>query len=172
MDISTDNFYLMFRDNMEEVVYFSLDNLQKENQITNEYDVEWAGDGIKFSEKTKGIESFYPHENKSNKITKLNQNTMVVTDDMGTIRIFRYPYESQNVGFMRVYTNHMSYISQCTISHDYNYLVTYSKTDKCMLIWQNKKNKKFKTLHHNNQQQNSVFDQKIRSQSIDMSSDN
>ena len=60
MDISTDNFYLMFRDNMEVVVYFNLDSLVKENTIANEYDIEWSGDGIKFSEKTKGIESFYP----------------------------------------------------------------------------------------------------------------
>jgi len=29
MDISTDNFYLMFRDNMEEVVYIELDQYQK-----------------------------------------------------------------------------------------------------------------------------------------------
>ena len=31
MDISTDNFYLMFRDNMEEVVYIELDQYQKQN---------------------------------------------------------------------------------------------------------------------------------------------
>ena len=50
----------MFRDNMEEVVYIELDQYQKQSQISSKYDIEWCEDGIKFSDKTKGIESFYP----------------------------------------------------------------------------------------------------------------
>lgn len=46
----------MFKDAMEEVVYMNLDSFKKENYIAIEYDVEWLGDGIKFSDQTRGIE--------------------------------------------------------------------------------------------------------------------
>jgi hypothetical protein len=50
IDISKDNYFLMFKDAMEEVVYMNLDSFKKENYIAIEYDVEWLGDGIKFSD--------------------------------------------------------------------------------------------------------------------------
>ncbi len=87
IDISKDNYFLMFKDAMEEVVYMNLTSFKKENYIAIEYDVEWLGDGIKFSDQTRGIEQFYSIENQSLKVVKLSNKTMAVTDEMGTVAI-------------------------------------------------------------------------------------
>lgn len=135
IDISKDNFFLMFKDAMEEVVYMNLDSFKKENYISIEYDVEWLGDGIKFSDQTRAIEQFYSMENQNIKVVKLSNKTMAVTDEMGTIRLFNYPYESHSHSFMRCYTNHLNYITQAVLSTHEKTLVTYSMNDRCMLIW-------------------------------------
>lgn len=54
---------------------------------------------------------------------------------MGTLRLFNYPYESQSQGYMRCYSNHLNFIDHACRSHHGNYLITYSLTDRCMLLW-------------------------------------
>jgi len=36
---------------------------------------------------------------------------------------------------MRCYSNHLNFIDHACRSHHGNYLITYSLTDRCMLLW-------------------------------------
>ena len=85
LDFSTDNFYLLYKDHFEEVVIIDLTNLKKINTIYVEFDIEWCSDGIKVSDKIKGIQTFYSDENKFLKISKVGERSMIVTDEMGTV---------------------------------------------------------------------------------------
>lgn len=50
---------MLYKDNFEEVAIIDLTNLKKTNTIFIENDVEWCSDGIKVSEKTKGVHIHY-----------------------------------------------------------------------------------------------------------------
>ena len=42
----------------------------------------------------------------------IGNNTLVVTDEMGTIKLFNYPCDSgAGNGYMKCYSNHLNYIS-------------------------------------------------------------
>lgn len=73
-----DNYYLMYKDNFEEVSIIDLKNLKKINTLFVEYDAKWHSDGIKISEKTKGIYSYYNDENKIHHITTIGENAIAV----------------------------------------------------------------------------------------------
>lgn len=51
------------------------------------------------------------------------------------MRIFNYPCEGSSIGYMRCYTDHMNYITNCALSYDRKYLVTSSDMDRCMMVW-------------------------------------
>jgi hypothetical protein len=59
--------------------------LEKTSAEYIEFDIEWCSDGIKTSEKIKGIHSFYSEENPFLKVVRLGEKTIVVTDEMGTV---------------------------------------------------------------------------------------
>ena len=57
-----------------------------------EHDAEWCSDGIKVSEKTKGVHTYYSDANKILKIATIGERSIVVTDEMvkNTINIYIY----------------------------------------------------------------------------------
>ena len=57
-----------------------------------EHDAEWCSDGIKVSEKTKGVHTYYSDANKILKIATIGERSIVVTDEMvkNTINICIY----------------------------------------------------------------------------------
>lgn len=127
----------MYKDNFEEIAVIDIPNLKKINTIFIEHDVEWQSDGIKISEKTKGIHNFFSDENKILQITMLGKDAIAVTDEMGTIRIFNYPCTSSTGnGYVNCYADHLSYINSCVISPNGKYLVTTSEVDRSIFIWQ------------------------------------
>ena len=86
--------------------------MKKTNTLFVEHDAEWCSDGIKVSEKTKGVHAYYSDANKILKIATIGDKNIVVTDEMGTIRIFSYPFESgAGNGYMLCYTDHLNYIN-------------------------------------------------------------
>ncbi len=101
-----------------------------------EYDIEWCSDGIKVTEKTKGINTYYSDENKILKVVKISDKSIAVTDQMGTIRLFNYPCEGgAGFGYLSCYIDHLNNISSCTLSLDKKILVTSSEEDRCFFIW-------------------------------------
>ena len=84
----------MYKDNFEEISIIDLCNRKKLNTIFIEHDIEWTSDGIKISEKVKGVHNYYSDENKIIKILPILNKAIIVTDEMGTIRIFSYPCDS------------------------------------------------------------------------------
>ena len=69
-------------------------------------------EGIKVSEKTKGVHNHYNDENKILKVCPIGENTIAVTDEMGTIRLFNYPCESgAGNNYYRCYADHSNYVS-------------------------------------------------------------
>ena len=47
-----------------------------------EHDAEWCSDGIKVSEKTKGVSLHYDQKNKILKMATIGDKSLVVTDEM------------------------------------------------------------------------------------------
>lgn len=136
IDFSTDNFYLLYKDNYEEVAIIDLASLKRITEIYMEFNIEWCSDGIKVTDKAKGINSYYNEENKILKITKLGEKAVAVTDQMGTIRIFHYPCDaSSGQGYSTCLAQHLNIVNQCVISPDKKYLVTSSEVDRSVLIW-------------------------------------
>jgi len=66
----------------------------------------------------------------------VGDHSLIVTDEMGTIRIFNYPSESgAGNGYMRCYADHLNYVNSCVLSPDNKILITTSEVDRCIFIW-------------------------------------
>lgn len=136
IDFSTDDNYIMLKDNFEEILIVDIKNSRRINTIFIEHDVNWQSDGLKIHESTKGVHNFYSDENKIMQITKLRENAIAVTDEMGTIRIFNYPCDTQTGnGYVHCYSDHLSYINSCVMSESRKYLITTSEVDRSIFIW-------------------------------------
>jgi hypothetical protein len=53
MDFSTDDYYLMYKDNLGQKCFLDLSNMNKNDTLAIEFDIEWVSEGIKISEKRK-----------------------------------------------------------------------------------------------------------------------
>jgi len=96
---------------------------------------EWVSDGIMLMKSTAGIKSHYQGV-KITKMARIGEKAIVVTDDMGTIRIFPYPYEVlSGGGYYKCYVDHLNNINNCVVSPDGRYLMTTSEEDKGIYIW-------------------------------------
>ena len=77
-------------------------------------------EGLKLSEKVNNINKNYDNDNEITNIIK-RDNVIIVTDKIGTIRIYEYPCETTSY---RVYSNHLCDINIACIGS--NYLATCS----------------------------------------------
>jgi hypothetical protein len=80
----------MYSDIKNDVAIIDLSNLKKNDKENIDQEVEWVAEGLKISDKSKGILPYY-QENKINQVIRINDNNILVTDKMGTLRIFPYP---------------------------------------------------------------------------------
>lgn len=101
LDFSTDDHYLVYK-SPDEITIVDLSNLEKINTAFVEMDLEWCSDGLKASEKIKGIHSFYPEENPFLKVAKLGEKTIVVTDEMGTVNTYYEFIYSKSINFKKI----------------------------------------------------------------------
>jgi hypothetical protein len=65
MDFSSDNVFLMYMDNITKKCYFDLKNKVKNESenLSMKYDVEWISEGLKTSEKIRGLAPCYTEDN-------------------------------------------------------------------------------------------------------------
>lgn len=59
-----------------------------------EHDAEWCSDGIKVSEKTKGVHTYYSDANKILRIATIGEKSIVVTDEMVYLNLIFLGYYS------------------------------------------------------------------------------
>lgn len=71
IDFSTDNFFLLYKDNTEEVAYIDVSNIQEKKFFYTEFDIEWCSKGIMVSDKTKGVSQYYSDDSAENKIMNI-----------------------------------------------------------------------------------------------------
>lgn len=79
LDFSTDNFYLLYKDTSDEMAIIDLALQKRINTLHVEFEVEWCSDGIKLSDKAKGVHSCYSDENRIIKITQIGERTIAVS---------------------------------------------------------------------------------------------
>ena len=134
-DFSKDGLYMIYRDISGRRFCYDLSNPKKIEEIETlglDYDIniEWLGEGLKLSEKIRNINKYYDEFELTN-VIKIDNEAILVTDEIGSIRIFEYPCE--NTDFYRVYSNHLSFIE---ISKKGNkFLITSSISDKSVVVW-------------------------------------
>ena len=53
-----------------------------------EFEIEWLSEGLKISEKAKGVLSYYSDDNRIIRMARIGDKTLAVTDEMGTVLYF------------------------------------------------------------------------------------
>lgn len=155
IDFSTDHQYMIYKDRRDELVLIDQSSWDKENQQNLEFNIEWCSDGQKVHKNSQGIHLFYGEENKLLCITQLSDSAVVVTDEIGTIRVFNYPCATGTGNqYIQCYVDHQNMVSQCVLSYDKNYLITSSETDNSIMIWK---------VHRNNQDDDASSAEQIES---------
>eukprot|EP01016_Furgasonia_blochmanni_P022356 TRINITY_DN24386_c0_g1_i1.p1 TRINITY_DN24386_c0_g1~~TRINITY_DN24386_c0_g1_i1.p1 ORF type:complete len:291 (+),score=52.47 TRINITY_DN24386_c0_g1_i1:64-936(+) len=141
LDFSTDNFYLLYKDYFAEITIIDLSTMNRINTLFVEFDIEWISDGIKISDKTKGVGAHYSDDNRVIRMVRIGDKTLAVTDEMGTIRLFDYPCEGgPGNGYYRCYSDHLNFVNQIVVSNDKTLVLTCSELDKCLVLWRIVKN--------------------------------
>lgn len=111
LDFSSDNYYLIYKDNFEDVAIINLSEKIKQAHI-DEYEIEWNADGLKVAKQTKGIHPYYNDTNKILKVFRISKDTILVTSEMGIIRLFNYPcYAGPGNSYFRFYADHLNEVT-------------------------------------------------------------
>ena len=140
MDFSSDSVFLMYMDNIKTHCFFDLKNKAKNDTFQQKYDVEWISDGLKISEKIRGLAPCYNEDNETTCLVRAGRKSLISCDQIGTVRIFEYPCEIS--GYYNIYSQHMSFISTIHVSKNGRFLITCSSIDKCIFVWEIKENRR------------------------------
>lgn len=128
---------IMYMNSNDEVKGHYLENPIEQLQIDiSSKQQKWQSDGLKISEEIKGISQYYNQKN--NKILKLLQldNYLIVTDQIGTIRVFNYPCSTDlETEVYECYCDHLNQITKCVANPESTKMATISEIDKCVIIW-------------------------------------
>ena len=92
MDFSTDNYYLMYKDNIGQKCFFDLANNKKNDTLAIDFDIEWVSEGIKISEKRRGLDPWYKEDNTVTCLVRAGSRTLIATDEIGTVRQLVEPF--------------------------------------------------------------------------------
>lgn len=87
MDFSGDNVFLLFIDNINKKCYFDLKNKIKNesDNLALKYDVEWISEGLKTSEKIRGLAPCYTEDNQITCIVRVGRRSIITADQIGTV---------------------------------------------------------------------------------------
>lgn len=132
MDFSSDNVYLLYMDNIGKKHYIDLKDKIKDPKLDLK-SVEWISEGLKISDKRRGLDPNYTEENNVTCLVRGGRNSIIAADQIGTIRIFEYPCVA--TGYYRIYNQHLSFIRTLHVSKNGEYLVSSSSIDKSIFIW-------------------------------------
>lgn len=138
MDFSEDGNYMICQDKNFNCTYhhFKQKEIQSIDILGLQTNIQWMSEGLKLCQKVSKINHYYTHDNEITNIIKFN-TTILVTDQIGTIRIYEYPCDTS---FYRVYSNHLCDINIASAGE--KYLVTSSSYDRTIIIWEMLTNKK------------------------------
>lgn len=100
-----------------------------------EHAMKWSGDGLITSSTMKPVVALWEEKNKVTKIVKLDNETVCVGDERGTLTLVSL-YPSGDVRSIDgIYSSHLSNINIMTLSHDRRHLLTYSTSDRAIFKW-------------------------------------
>lgn len=85
MDFSTDNYYLMYKDSIGQKCFFDLANNKKNDTLAIDFDIEWVSEGIKISEKRRGLDPWYRENNNVTNLVRAGKKSLIATDEIGTV---------------------------------------------------------------------------------------
>ena len=134
LDFSKESTYILIEDYLEEVLVI---DIQQKTVITNKgfFDMEWMGDGLKYSEKLKNIHHVYDNELKNCTIVRHPIKSIVaIGDNLGCIKLFKYPAKESDRCFL-CRTDHIGKINNLYFSFDNQYLLTSSEEDTTAFIY-------------------------------------
>lgn len=86
MDFSTDNYYLMYKDSIGQKCFFDLANNKKNDTLAIDFDIEWVSEGIKISEKRRGLDPWYREDNNVTCLVRAGEKSLIATDEVGTVK--------------------------------------------------------------------------------------
>lgn len=134
LDFSKESTYLLLEDYLEEVLVI---DIHQKTVISSKsyFDMEWTGDGLKYSENLKNIHHVYEDELRHCTIVRHPvKNIVAIGDNLGCIRLFKYPALETDKCFL-CRTDHIGKINNIYFSFDNNYLITSSEADKAAFIY-------------------------------------
>ena len=137
LDFSRDCKYLLFKDSFEELGMVNLTTFKRINTIFVEMGVEWEAEGIRISPEGQKIYSAYSRENKITNVRRLGPSHIIIGDEMGTIRIFKYPCEEDRLGELHTgcYCAHMNHIRNIVVHPNLPYVITSAIYDRSVMLW-------------------------------------
>ena len=132
LDFSMESSYLLIENYLGEVLVIDIENGKK---LTNKgyFDLEWMGNGLKYSSSFSCIQSIYK-QNLDDCLIIRNKNYVAVGDNLGCLRIFKYP-SNENDKYILCKTDHIEKIDNIFLSFDNKYLITSSKGDGAIFIY-------------------------------------
>lgn len=82
MDFSSDNVYLMYMDNIKKKCFFDLKNKVKDESenLNLKYNTEWISEGLKTSEKIRGLAPCYTEDNEITCLVRVGRRSMIAAD--------------------------------------------------------------------------------------------
>lgn len=109
LDFSSDSFYMLYQDSFEETTIIELQTFKKIQGFALEFELEWCADGNKCLDTTKGVQSYFTEDNRCLRLLKVDDKVIIVSDELGSVRIFNYPYlPGSGYGYSRCYSNHLN----------------------------------------------------------------
>ena len=132
LDFSRESSYLLLENYLGEVLVIDIENGKK---LINKgyFDLEWMGNGLKYSSLFSCIQLIYK-QNLDDCIIVRNKNYVAIGDNLGCLRIFKYP-SNENDKCILCETDHIDKIDNIFFSFDNKYLVTSSKGDGTIFIY-------------------------------------
>ena len=134
IDFSKESTFLLIEDYLEEVLVI---DIQQKQVINNKgfFDLEWMGNGLKYSINLKNIHYIYEDNIKDCIISRHpSKNIIAIGDSLGCLRLFKYPAQENDRCFL-CRTDHIGKITNIFFSFDNKYIITSSEFDKTAFMY-------------------------------------
>ena len=137
IDFSTDNGYLVYRSSAADETIIDLTTKESIDTDMIEFELEWNEEAKKTSPYIRDICSTYGDSNRLLRIAEIRNHSILATDEMGSVRVYRYRKESQGheINYDRFYLEHLNEVFLCVLSSNCALLVTVGRCDRCIFIW-------------------------------------
>lgn len=127
MDFSTDDYYLMYKDTIGQKCFFDIENNKKNDTLAIDFDVEWVSEGIKISEKRRGLDPWYKEDNIVTNLVRAGESTLIATDEIGTVSHF-YRYSSNRSAFSSTHVTNEATASATASTSTLSTSATFRRT--------------------------------------------